>query len=251
MRRVTLFLSVIAFAALAASFAQATTFYDWEYIDTSEGPFNTTNPYATTEGGLWIKSGSSITLMDQDVNVQLLVYDPALATPAWTPLTGSPLNGVPLSAGTPTTSTLLLSSGYDSYNGGSTALGDVTDFGPGCIFDANGSGYAVPGIANGVETKNSEPGPSSFQFQLLVWTGMYPSYAAAEASHTPGVYACAGGVFTDGFDYGPAPPNLGAGWIDNSPAMILQQVPVPEPSTLLLAGCGLTGLLAYAWRKRK
>ena len=73
MRRVTVFLSVIAFAALAASSAQATTFYDWEYIDTSEGPVNFTNPYATTEGALWIKSGSSITLMAQDVNVQLLV----------------------------------------------------------------------------------------------------------------------------------------------------------------------------------
>ena len=26
---------------------------------------------------------------------------------------------------------------------------------------------------------------------------------------------------------------------------------VPEPSTLALLGCGLFGLLAYAWRKRK
>ena len=35
------------------------------------------------------------------------------------------------------------------------------------------------------------------------------------------------------------------------PAIILHQVTVPEPSALLLAACGLTGLLAYAWRKRK
>jgi len=27
--------------------------------------------------------------------------------------------------------------------------------------------------------------------------------------------------------------------------------PIPEPSTLVLLGCGLLGLLAYAWRKRK
>ena len=235
MRRVTLFLSVMAIAVLAVSSAQATTFYDWEYIDTSEGSVNFTNPYATTEGALWIKSGSSITLMGQDVNVQLLVNAP---TVGWTPLTGYPLNGQP--AGTPTTSTLLLSD-WDPMLGTASAVGDVTGFGPGDIYDFNGSPYAVPDTTT----------PGTFQFQLLVWTGMYPSYAAAEASHTLGVYACDSAVFTDGVDYGPSPPGLGSGWIDNSPAMIMQQVPVPEPSTLLLATCGLTGLLAYAWRKRR
>ena len=32
--------------------------------------------------------------------------------------------------------------------------------------------------------------------------------------------------------------------------VLLQPVPVPEPSTLLLAASGLIGLLVYAWRKR-
>ena len=73
MRRVTVFLSVMAFAALAASSAQATTFYDWEYMDTSEGPVEFHKPVCHDQGALWIKSGSSITLMAQDVNVQLLV----------------------------------------------------------------------------------------------------------------------------------------------------------------------------------
>ncbi len=31
----------------------------------------------------------------------------------------------------------------------------------------------------------------------------------------------------------------------------VQEVPAPEPSTFALAACGLLGLLAYAWRRRK
>ena len=31
----------------------------------------------------------------------------------------------------------------------------------------------------------------------------------------------------------------------------LDAIPTPEPSTLVLLGIGLLGLLAYAWRKRR
>ncbi len=41
----------------------------------------------------------------------------------------------------------------------------------------------------------------------------------------------------------------GAG--DDSRMFLLTPVATPEPSTLLLAGTGLLGLIAYAWRKRK
>lgn len=37
-------------------------------------------------------------------------------------------------------------------------------------------------------------------------------------------------------------------WVDH--VTLSQTSPIPEPATSVLAGCGLVGLLAYAWRKR-
>ena len=111
----------------------------------------------------------------------------------------------------------------------------MTFFTPGCLYDINGTGYVAPGS-----------GP--YEFQFLAWTGLYPTYAAAEASHTPGVYAAASGLFSETPSYA-TDPILAYG--RNQPAVILQQVPVPEPSALLLAACGIAGLLTYAWRRRK
>ena len=94
MRRVTVFLSVIAIVALAASSAQASFIYG-VYMDGSEDSPNLTNPNATFNGAVWINTGSGATLMANDVNAQLLVYDTNLTTPAWTTLTGYPGNGTP------------------------------------------------------------------------------------------------------------------------------------------------------------
>ena len=72
MRRAMTVLSVLALAALAAGSASAQV---WEYMDAAEGPVNTTDPHATTEGAIWINSGGTITLLDQErqrpVNGQL------------------------------------------------------------------------------------------------------------------------------------------------------------------------------------
>ncbi len=108
MRQVTVFLGALALAALAAGagYAQSPINY-WEYIDTSviptggPGP-NTTDPNATTEGCIWINSGSTLSLMSQDINVQLIVDSP---TEGWTPLIGYPINGG--DPGEATSSTLL------------------------------------------------------------------------------------------------------------------------------------------------
>ena len=197
---------------------QSTVNY-WEYIDTSEsydgpgsndapGP-NTTDPNATTEGCIWINTGGTLSLMNQDVNVQLIVDSPTIG---WTSLIGSPVNGVPASAGTPTTSTLLLSSAYDSYTGGSSAYQDITAFGPGSLYDCNGTPYAVPGA--------TEAGP--FQFQILTWTGtQYTTYAAAVGK--PGTYTGRSGVFSENTCYSITPPFPNYGWLNNMPAFTMQQ----------------------------
>jgi hypothetical protein len=214
MRRVAVFFIAVALAALAARVGSAQSTVNYcEYIDTSESGFgfpgpNTTDPNATTEGSVWINTGGTLSLLSQDVNVQLIVDSPTLG---WTPLIGSPVNGAPTSAGTPTTSTLLLSGAYDSYTGGSSALGDITDFPDQGIYDCNGTAYVVPGA--------TDAGP--FQFQLLTWTGtQYTTYAAAVGK--PGTYTGRSAVFAESACYSINPPFPNFGWLNNSPAFTMQ-----------------------------
>ncbi|MGB7736398.1 MAG: PEP-CTERM sorting domain-containing protein [Thermoguttaceae bacterium] len=54
-----------------------------------------------------------------------------------------------------------------------------------------------------------------------------------------------GGAMDNGFSY-----DYGGGTVEPT-AFSCPLTVVPEPSTIALLGCGLFGLLAYAWRKRK
>jgi hypothetical protein len=238
MRQIAAFLSVMALAALAAHSAQGQQTYHWcMFFDASEGTPNTTNPYATTAGCVWLNSGGTISLMNQDINAQLIVNSPTLG---WTPLIGYPLDGQP--AGTPTTSTLLLSD-YDPMLGTPSAGGDITSFGPGVLFDNNGSEYAIPDATT--------PGP--FQFQVLTWTGtQYTTYAAAVGQ--PNTYTGRSAVFTGSGIYSislPGLPDDTYGELGNMPAIIMQHELPGDANgdgrvdindlTIVLANYGQTG----------
>jgi hypothetical protein len=65
--------------------------------------------------------------------------------------------------------------------------------------------------------------------------------------HTDTSWVPGATIFTGTGTFGGQPPSTALG-VAGVPISVLI---VPEPSTLALLGCGLFGLLAYAWRKRK
>ena len=177
-------------------------------------------------GALWVKTGSTYALNIQDVNLEC------------------DFRTAPDQPTTVITNTCLLSTGVATY--------DV---------DMMGSpypGYFQPG-ESGVTPNDPSPyyqqlgqywlptmGPTTnFQFDLYFWYGNETSYAAAAAAGEKVAN-------TGWFMAGPTFHNIDQA-NDNTfeymPSVILQPVPTPEPSTLLLAAAGLLGLLAYAWRK--
>ena len=124
----------------------------------------------------------------------------------------------------------------------------------------------TPGAFIGPSTEQSVPGTSwywyynhvggktwsntSFQMELELWTGTETTYAQAVADgQYTGSATWTENCFTNAW-YGIIQVPSIPGDID-TPAIIMTAAPTPEPSTLLLAGTGLVGLLAYAWRKRK
>ena len=142
--------------------------------------------------------------MQQDINVQLIVKSP---TEGWTPLIGYSLNGE--EAGSPTTSTLLLSDN-DPQLGGPSATGDISFEGNGILFDANSSQYVVPGGASlGRTSFRSSPGPAPVH-QLC--RGRRP----AKYRHRPEP------VFSENTCYINMLPLLNQGYLGNMPAIVLQ-----------------------------
>lgn len=109
------------------------------------------------------------------------------------------------------------------------AAGDVGTLAPGSAFD---KGYgAVTGVASS----------GTAFLQVLAWTGA-PTYGAAP-QRVSIIWSQAIGTADN-----PGPPILpGAPKALNIPGAVV--VPVPEPSTIALAGLGLAGLLALRRRK--
>ena len=151
----------------------------------SSGGPNFTSPTATTQGALWIKTGSAAPVwMDQDVNMSL--YWRPNSTSAWTQMTTILLNDATDPVGATT---------YDLPN----ADLDVTGLAyPGYFTDFSGASWSGQGPLNG---KNQRPAHSNyqlsceeyyppgstgldftqFQFDVQAWTGNFNSFSAATA----------------------------------------------------------------------
>lgn len=137
---------------------------------------------------------------------------------------------------------------YSTFTMTSSAAGSAGLIGPLHIqLAANAGGApAIPGIANATTIGASTP-----WFQVRVWstdsTHAYASYEAALAGATG--YVGAGALFQlnpgPSIGYVNTSPGVNSTWVDG-PIMIN---PVPEPSTLALAGLGAAALLIFRRRK--
>ncbi len=207
------FISVMTVAGLATQLgAQGLIYFD--------GTSNTSSsPTATSSGKVFLQSGAAPVLDgNTDINVEL-----AYGT---TPKNVTLANAVAI---------LLLSSSKTIGNGtlGETlsAIGDITAFGNGQLWDNSNTAYQIP----------NEPSGSQVYFEVFAWTGNFSSYTAAQASGT--ALTGASGVFSEYLVGGNNPYQNN---ISSMPALVLKHslAPVPEPSTGSMMGLGGLALLA-------
>jgi PEP-CTERM motif len=112
---------------------------------------------------------------------------------------------------------------------------------------ATAGSYPVAGRFNGgvVTTPNGTAPGASAVFEVKGWTGAFndyeSAYAAAQTDHT--IFVGATGIFTQTTSAGgtASPVNI------NFTGLTLS--PVPEPSTIALAGLGAASLLLFRRRK--
>ena len=210
----TLILSVTTFAGFSlAGFTQGTITFDGS---------NNSNPSPTaTSSGLVFINGVSDT--GTDINAELLY--------ATSP---SGIYGFGFS-GTPVVTLLLASSAQGPTTSiGQTlaALGYITGFANGTLYDQSGSTFQIPNIAAG----------ATAYFQVEAWTGNYNSYNQAMFSDNALIAITP--VFSEVLSSDVAPIS----GIEAMPALNLVSNLVPEPSTLLQS---LSGLDFLALLKRR
>ena len=115
----------------------------------------------------------------------------------------------------------------------------MDDWGGGEYVDDSGNGYAVNGV---------RPGDTAF-FMIQIWSGNYPSLAAAEASWNPfnwpyseSVVCAQSTVFSSSTGTQSSPT-----FLTGMPAVILR--PIPEPGPFALVSLG--GVVLGICRRRK
>ena len=262
MRRVMTLLGVTAIVVLAAGAAQAgfilpfnaggvatngadndifsQTIYNALQNNFCNYPGYYNSPSATVDGAVWINSGSGPVMLTTAVNAELLVNDPYAD---W----GNGGNGYGYSAPGWVVMALLL-------NSDGSSAGDFSAGTPGAFIGPS-TEQSVPGTSwywyyNHPDGQRQWYSGGSFQMELELWTGPETTYAQAVADgQYTGSATWTQNIFTTAY-WGVIQVPAIPGDMD-TPAIVMTAAPTPEPSTLLLAGTGLLGLLAYAWRKRR
>jgi len=203
-----LILSVTAVAGFSmAGFAQGGIYFD--------GSNNSnTSPAASSEGQVFI---SGVLDTSTDINAELLYNNGTTFVPVVTLLLSS-------SNSNPSTSGAV----GQTY----TAVGTISDYGSGVLYDPTGTEYVIPNDAAGAVVS----------FEVEGWLGNYGSLAAAQAA---GQKVGTTAAFTETLVAVPGTAND----IENMPALNLTAA-VPEPSTFAMAGVGLASMLIFRRRNK-
>ena len=188
MRRLILVLGLAAVMALAAGSAQAGFVYGDYYFqfdnwgnggdDNSTGPawVLPTGPTATTDGAIWIKTGSTYELdANQDFNAEIDFKESFAAAPVV--ITDTYLLSTGVAWGDVT-----IGSGGDGYAGYFMGIDDATGWGndhPDTSSPyrmvSNGNGiYYVPTDSNAIVPQ--------FEFDVKIWLGTANSFSAAQSA---------------------------------------------------------------------